>query len=291
MAQSLATSHQLTVFCSLKALLADDGTYVDVTTFLRFELNHGDIRYGVLDLIVQFPYKGQHAQCYLLHFFPVDTVKENVKPTFPEWTEGFHFPPALLKLRATVEGTIIPLYHQGCIAINTRGATIYGARRTLVRRMILHIQHHEDHLLTVLADAVPAREIATNMDSLEAFLQTRPFPGSLPRRAGFWTVTDRRQQHVLRVDPQSMAQTPPQRQVERTHHQIETALHARVQGFHALVHDIEQTVDDVPHDVQGALLTPLTDLHSQTTMNHRHRGCSPCDKLLEQEHLVLFLFV
>ena len=60
-----------------------------------------------------------------------------------------------------------------------------------------------------------------------------------------------------------MAQAPPQRQVERTHHQIETALHARVQGFHALVHDIEQTVDDMPHDVQGALLTPLTDLHSQ----------------------------
>ena len=156
-------------------LLADDGTYVDVTNFVRFELNHGDIRYGVLDLIVQFPYKGQRAQCYLLHFFPVDTVKENVKPTFPEWTEGCHFPPALLKLRATVEGTIIPLYHQECIAINTRGATIYGARRTLVRRMILHTQHHEDHLLTVLADAVPAREIATNMDSLEAFLQHAPF--------------------------------------------------------------------------------------------------------------------
>ena len=89
------------------------------------------------------------------------------------------------------KGTVIPLYHQGCIAINTRGATIYGARRTLVRRMILHVQHHEDHLLTVLADAVPARKFATNMDPLEAFLQTRPFPGSLLRRAGFWTVTDR----------------------------------------------------------------------------------------------------
>ena len=27
--------------------------------------------------------------------------------------------------------------------------------------------------------------------------------------------------------------------------------------------DIEHTVDEMPHDVQGALLTPLTDLHSQ----------------------------
>ena len=243
--------------------LADDGTYVDVTNFVRFELNHGDIRYGVLDLIVQFAYQGHRAQCYLLHFFPVDTVKQNVKPTFPEWTEGFQFPPALLKLRATVEGAIIPLYHQGCIAINARGATTYGTRQTLLRRMILHIQHHEDHLLTVLANAVQAREITTDTDPLDAFLQTRPFPGSLPRRAGFWTFTDRQQQQVLRVDTQPMAQAPPQRHVERTHHQIESALHARVQGFHALVRDIEQTVDYMPHDVQGALLTPLTDLRSQ----------------------------
>ena len=101
--------------------LADDGTYVDVTDFVRFELNHGDIRYGGLDLIVQFTYRGRRAQCYLLHFFPVDAVKENANTPFPEWTEGFEFPPALLKLRATVEGAIIPRYHQGCIAINTRG--------------------------------------------------------------------------------------------------------------------------------------------------------------------------
>ena len=38
--------------------LADDGTFVDVTDFVRFELDHGDIRYGVLDLIVTFVYRG-----------------------------------------------------------------------------------------------------------------------------------------------------------------------------------------------------------------------------------------
>ena len=69
--------------------LADYGTCVDVTNFVPFELNHGDMHCGVLDLIVQFPYQGQRAQS-------VDTVKENVKSTFPEWTEGFNFPPALL---------------------------------------------------------------------------------------------------------------------------------------------------------------------------------------------------
>ena len=243
-------------------LLADDGTYVAVTQFVRFELNHDDIRYGVLDLVVQFSYKGHRAQCYLLHFFRAEAVKQNVKQTFPDWTEGFHFPPALLKLTATLEGSVIPLYHQGCIAINTRGATLYGSKRTLVRRMIMHVQHHEEPLLTVLASSVPAREAIQDMDPLDAFLQTRPFQGSLPRRAGFWTTNDRLQQPPLRVNTQPMEQAPPQREVVRTHHQVETALHARVQALHALVDDIEQTVDHMPPDVQGALLTPLTDLHS-----------------------------
>ena len=142
-------------------------------------------------------------------------------------------------------------------------------------------------------------------DPLDAFLQTRPFPGSLPRRAGFWRFTDRQQQQVLRVDTQPMAQAPPQRHVERTHHQIESALHARVQGFHALVHDIEQTVDYMPHDVQGALLTPLTPscvasctspgyfpscTRRQMTMTNRRRGHSLFDMLLKKEHLVLSLW-
>ena len=70
---------------------------------------------------------------------PTEAVQQNVRQTFPDWTEGFHFPPALLKLTATLEGSIIPLYHQGCIAINTRGATLYGPKRTLVRRMIMHV--------------------------------------------------------------------------------------------------------------------------------------------------------
>ena len=80
---------------------------------------------------------------------------------------------------------------------------------------------------------------------------------------GFWTTTDRQQQQGLRVDTQPTEQVLPQRQTERTHHQIESALHARVQGLHALVQEIEQTVDYMPQDVQGALLTPLADLHSQ----------------------------
>ena len=60
-----------------------------------------------------------------------------------------------------------------------------------------------------------------------------------------------------------MEQELPQREVERTHHQVETALYARVQALHALIEDIEQTVDQLPPDVQGALLAPLADWHSQ----------------------------
>ena len=155
--------------------LADDGTYVDVTDFVRFELDLQDIRYGVLDLIVTFVYRGRRERCYLLHFFPVDAVKENVHTPFPEWTEGFEFPPALLKLRAVVDDAIIPLYHQGCIAINTRGATIYGTKRTRLRRMILHIQYHESHLLNVLAEAVSARPISENADPFDIFCRHAPF--------------------------------------------------------------------------------------------------------------------
>ena len=229
--------------------LADDGTYVDVTDFVRFELHHQDIRYGVLDLIVTFVYRGRREQCYLLHFFPVDAVRENVNTPFPEWTEGFEFPPALLKLRAVVDDAIIPLYHQGCVAIDAGGPRCVGRRG--------------GRLLTVLAEAVSARPIAENIDPFDIFLPTRPFSASLPRRVGFWSTTDRQQQYVLRVDTQPAAQPPPQRHTERAHHQIESALHARVQGLHALVQEIEQTVDYMPHDVQGVLLTPLADLHTQ----------------------------
>ena len=60
-----------------------------------------------------------------------------------------------------------------------------------------------------------------------------------------------------------MEQELPQREVERTHHQVETALDARVQALHALIEDVEQTVDHMPPDAQGTLLAPLADLHSQ----------------------------
>ena len=48
--------------------LADDGTYVDVTDFVRFELDHKDIRYGVLDLIVTFVYRGEERAVLLTSF-------------------------------------------------------------------------------------------------------------------------------------------------------------------------------------------------------------------------------
>ena len=127
----------------------------------------------------------------------------------------------------------------------------------------MRVQYHEEPLLTLLENTVPAREATQDMDPLDAFLQMRPFQGSLPRRAGFWTTHNRQQQSPLRVEAQSMEQEPPQRGVERRHHQVETALRARVQALHALIQDIEQTVDHMPPDVQGALLSPLADLHSQ----------------------------
>ena len=171
--------------------LADDGTFVDVTNYVRFELERDDIRYGVLDLTVTFFHRERRVHCYLLHFFPVDDVKQNSQSPDPEWTEGFEFPPALLKLRVTLDRSIIPLYHQGCIAINSRGATVYGTKRTRLRRMILHVKYHESHLLNVLADTVSARTFSETADPFDFFLPARPFSASHPRRIGFWSTTDR----------------------------------------------------------------------------------------------------
>ena len=69
--------------------LADDGTYVDVTDFVRFELHHQDIRYGVLDLIVTFVYRGRRERCYLLHFFPGGCSQRKRAHSFPRMDGGF----------------------------------------------------------------------------------------------------------------------------------------------------------------------------------------------------------
>ena len=243
--------------------LEDDGEPVNVTQFVRFELERNDIRYGVLDVTVQCSYRGGRAQCYLLHFFPVDSVKEKCKPTDPEWTEGFSFPPALQKLTISHEGSTIQLFHQECIAINTRGATIYGANRSYLRRMMLRIKYHEEPLLVYLAELAPSRPVVRENDPLNAFLQTRPFPAALPRRPGFWTVTDRSRRPPIRIDAQSTERELPQRYTGRAHHQIETALYDRVQALQTVVEDIEQTVEQLPPDVQGALITPLATLRAQ----------------------------
>ena len=71
--------------------LADDGTYVDVTNFVRLELHHKDIRYGVLDLIVNFVYRGQRAQCYLLHFFQWMQLKKMYIPPSQNGQRGLNF--------------------------------------------------------------------------------------------------------------------------------------------------------------------------------------------------------
>ena len=127
----------------------------------------------------------------------------------------------------------------------------------------MRIQYREDPLLEYLAEIVPSRPVRRDTDALNAFLQKRPFPAAQPRRPGFWTTTDRAQRPLIRIDAQSTEQELPQRNIGRTHHQIETALYDRVQALHTVVEDIEQTVEQLPPDVRGALITPLATLHSQ----------------------------
>ena len=50
--------------------LADDGTYVDVTDFVRFELDHQDIRYGVLEPHCNLRLSGEERAVLLTSFLP-----------------------------------------------------------------------------------------------------------------------------------------------------------------------------------------------------------------------------
>ena len=115
--------------------------------------------------------------------------------------------------------------------INTRGATIYGSNRSYLRRMIMHIQYHEDPLLAHLAENVRSRPVGRDADPLNAFLQRRPFPAAQPRRPGFWTTNDRSQRPLIRIDAQPTEQEHSRRNIGRAHHQIETALYDRCRPF------------------------------------------------------------
>ena len=42
---------------------------IDVSQFVRFETQFGDIDHGVLDVVVSFWHEGQLAHMYLLHYF------------------------------------------------------------------------------------------------------------------------------------------------------------------------------------------------------------------------------
>ena len=46
-------------------------------------------------------------------------------------------------------------------------------------------------------------------------------------------------------------------------HQVETALYERVQSLKEVVEDIEQTIPQLPYDVQQALTAPLANLYTQ----------------------------
>lgn len=122
---------------------------------------------------------------------------------------------------------------------------------------------HEEPLLRHIEATVPGRAVRIEDDPLNAFLQSRPFHDSLPRRVGFWTTTDRNKRPPIRVGEQTVSQEPVQRDTARMQHQVETALYERVQSLKEVVEDIEQTIPQLPYDVQQALTAPLANLYTQ----------------------------
>lgn len=148
------------------------------------------------------------------------------------------------------------------IAINERGVTAYGSCRGHLHRLILHVAYHERPLLNYVDARVAGRPFDHTSDTLNSFLQTRPFT-ALPRHTGSWTMRD--QERQLRVHPGAQGSEPhpdpdsamhpiSRRRLTREHHQVDTALFERVRAMMNSLEDIEQVLILAPPEVQDNLI-------------------------------------
>ena len=71
--------------------LEDDGATVNVTSLVRFQPEHDDIRHGV---------SLSREGCSMLPaaFFPLDAVTQRSEPVIPGWTDNFSFPSAFAQV-------------------------------------------------------------------------------------------------------------------------------------------------------------------------------------------------
>ena len=73
--------------------------FIDVSAYVRLEEDLTDIKYGVLDIQVNFHHEGSLMNVYLLHFFALAENYGKCAAVVPGWMDGFSFPPALSKMR------------------------------------------------------------------------------------------------------------------------------------------------------------------------------------------------
>ena len=130
-------------------------------------------------------------------------------------------------------------------------------------------QRDGETVLPALKQSFKKMGFPMSIDTLNAFLQTRPFE-VLPRNPGDWTVRD--QERRLRVHPGAHggelfpdydAYPIRRRRLAREHHQVDTALHERAQAMMNSLDDIEQALNLLPPDIQTNLIAPLTTLHAE----------------------------
>ena len=90
----------------------DVGNNVDVTPYVRFEANHSDINYGVLDIQVCFMHERSKTNVY---FALAENYDKN--GTLPQgWNDNFPLPSALTKMIVHYQGRTINVCVQNCLA-------------------------------------------------------------------------------------------------------------------------------------------------------------------------------
>ena len=229
--------------------------FIDVSAYVRLEEGLSDIKYGVLDIQVNFHHEGSLMNVYLLHFFALAENYGKCAAVVPGWIDGFSFPPALAKIRVRYQERWINVCAQQCVAINDRGISVYGSNKGY--RWRHHILYHEQPLLALFETHVDAFSRSPIGYPPVTWSWMRP-PGVAPRQ-----MARRRDEHApLHDPPQDGEESAGQRFTAREHYRVDTALFNRVQAMLTSLQDVERLLPMMPPPVQQRMVLPLTTVHA-----------------------------
>lgn len=231
---------------------------VDVTAYVRFEENVGDIDYGVLDVQTTFHHAGSLMNVYIVHCFALAESHPKCSAVVQGWVDGFAFPPPLTKMRAQHQDRWINVFLQQCIAINDRGVSVYEPNKGYRWRMVHHILYHEEQLLDFFANNVPAFTRSPVGHPPVTWSWMRP-QGAVPRQMSRKGVMADFPQEVLPGDHHDA----DYRSTAREHRRVDTALYGRARAMLTMLQDVNRLLPLMPRPAQMQMVPPLTTLHAE----------------------------